>query len=68
MYCSTSYAISIPEKEHKKDTHKIQPCISFFIPTDNDKLFWIFYILHYGKDKYDFIKRTYQLENKLKFS
>ena len=59
--------ISTPEKEYKKDTCKIQPRIPFLIPTDNDKLFWIFYILRYSKDKYDFIKRTYQLEIRLKY-
>ena len=35
---------------------------------EDDKLFWMFYILHYDYDTYKYSKRTFQFEKQQKFS
>lgn len=39
---------------------------NIFFPKEKDQLFWCFYILHYGMDKYHLITNKYSEEKKIK--
>ena len=41
---------------------------NIFFPNEKDPLFWCFYILHYGMDKYHLITNKYSEEKKIKIT
>ena len=56
-------------KQNKKDNNINLTENSLFIPKYNDKLFWIYYILKYGIDDYNFIGKNHffiEQEEKIK--
>ena len=57
---------------HKDFTHRMEKPqtekTTKYSPLEDDKLFWIFFILHYGKDDYDETKRTFKHEKNLKYT
>jgi len=63
---------SINRTENNKNQHflskNIQTKEKNFIPIEDDKLFWIFFIIKYGMDEYTIIKRTFQKEKTDKFN
>ena len=56
---------------HPPPIKKFKPekvCSSIFIPYQNDKLFWIYYYIVYGYDKYNFIgSNSYSVEMEEKY-
>ena len=64
----TDDAINVNSIEHNVEHNVEQASMpTFFTPSNKDKLFWIFYVLHHSMDEYDFPKRTYKREVQLKF-
>lgn len=58
----------VPKKKEKKDYKKINDSsVCFFVPKENDTLFWCFYIMKNGEHEYDMIyNRNVVTEKKIK--
>lgn len=57
---------------HRNFAHRVEPKqveeTTTYKPLEDDALFWIFFILHFGKEDYDETKRTFKHEKNIKYT